>query len=520
MSSAAITHVWDDTNTVAPPSSRRCPVCGASYPGEFVVCPKDATVLQAGSSEDDPLIGEVLAGSFRVMELLGSGGMGRVYAADHVRLPKRFAVKVLHETMSQHQEAAARFEREAQAVASVSSEHVVEVVDIVRSRDGLPCLISELLDGEDLSELCHRGGKVPLSTAITIGRQVCRGLAAAHAAGIVHRDLKPSNVFLLRRPDDRVHIKILDFGVAKLTDGKDLTRTGSVVGTPAYMAPEQALGSAGVDARADVYGVGAILYKLLTGSAPFPDEDPVKTLRRVVSEDPKRPRELERGIPEAVELLIQRAMARSPADRPASAAELECELAEFDERARADGPKRVVPAAAAKESASPAGPAPLVSSLPPPSVERARRAKGARPAAFGLALAASLAAGTAVFAIAGTIVLLVAERPTLTSMEKMLLGVITGLFVMFACILSMRALVSRWRSAWAVDRLAQGLRVALLTLLSMAGLLAIGWRTYRLLGPLVALPWLPILDIAVIGVPTLVSAMVFVAVIRKAQTHS
>src|SRR5205814_1035434 len=118
------------------------------------------------------------------------------------------------------------------------------------------------------------------------------------------------------------------------------------------------------------------------------------------------------------------------------------------------------------------------------------------------------------------LVLVVAGRPTLTSIEKILLGVITGALVVFSCILSMRALVSRWRSAWAVDRLAQGLRIALLTLLSMAGLLAIGWRTYRLVGPLVSLPWLPIIDIGVIGVPTLVSAVVFVAAIRKAQTHS
>ena len=431
MPSVAITRVWDDTKTVAESPSRRCPVCGANYPGEFVVCPKDATVLETGSSDDDPLIGEVLAGSFCVTKILSAGGMGRVYEAEHVRLPRRFAVKVVHETLSKNREVTERFEREAQAAASIASEHVVEMVDIVRTRDGLPCLVSELLEGEDLSTLCERMGKVPLSMAITIAAEICRGLTAAHEAGVVHRDLKPSNVFLLRRSDDRIHIKILDFGVAKLTDGKDLTRTGSVVGTPAYMAPEQALGSAKVDVRADVYGVGALLYKLLTGSSPFPDEDPVTTLRRVVAEDPRRPRDLDRTIPEAVELLIQRAMARSPADRPASARELECELAEFDESARTRSAKQVE---RATPGSAPVNAVPLVSSLPPPSVERARRAKGARPAALGLALGVSLAAGAAVFVVAGSVVLLIAGRPALTSTEKVLLGVISGLFVLVASV--------------------------------------------------------------------------------------
>ena len=283
------------------------------------------------------------------------------------------------------------------------------------------------------------------------------------------------------------------------------------------MAPEQALGSASVDVRADVYGVGALLYKLLTGSSPFPDEDPVTTLRRVVAEDPRRPRDLERTIPEAVELLIQRAMARSPADRPASARELECELAEFDESARTRSAKQ---GERANAGSAPVNAVPLVSSLPPPSVERARRAKGARPAALGLALGVSLAAGAAVFVVAGSVVLLIAGRPSLTSTEKILLGVISGLFVVIASVFAIRALVARWRSAWAMDRLAGGMRVALLTLLSMEGVLAIGWHTYRLLVPFIAARWLPLVDIGVIAAPTLVSAAVFVATIRRAKSHS
>ncbi len=307
---------------------------------------------------------------------------------------------------------------------------------------------------------------------------------------------------------------------SRLTDGKDLTRTGSVVGTPAYMAPEQARGSATVDVRADVYGVGALLYKLLTGSSPFPDEDPATTLRRVVAEDPRRPRDLERGIPEAIELLIQRAMARSPADRPAAAAELECELAEFDESARARAPRQIPTAYAVPAGADQANAAPLVSSLPPPSVGQAHRAKGARPAALALAVAASTVAGAAIFVVAGTLVLLIAQRPALTSMEKILLGVITGFFVLLASAFAVRALVARWRSAWAIERLGRGMRVALLTLLSMAGALAIAWRAYGLLVPFIASQWIPFADVGVIAAPTLVSATVFAAAIRKARHHT
>jgi serine/threonine-protein kinase len=201
--------------------------------------------------------------------------------------------------------------------------------------------------------------------------------------------------------------------------------------------------------------------------------------------------------------------------------ELERELAQFDERTQADAAKRASMAQVDPEVAKRVNAEPLVPTLPPPpSAEMTRRAKGARPVALGLAFAASLAAGLAVFVVAATVLLIVAERQVLMPTEKMLLGVITGIGMLIATIASVGALVARWRSAWAIDRLARGLRIALLTLLSIAGLLAVGWRAYRLLGPPVPSEWLPFVDIAIVALPTLVSAAVFVAVIRKAQRQS
>jgi serine/threonine-protein kinase len=363
-------------------------------------------------------------------------------------------------------------------------------------------------------------GKLPVGTTITIARQICRGLAAAHATGVVHRDLKPSNVFLVRRADEHVHIKLLDFGVAKLADKRDLTRTGAVLGTPSYMAPEQARGSANADVRSDVYGVGAVMYRLLTGSAPFPDEDPATTIGRVLSEDPRRPRELERSIPEGVELLIQRAMARSPGDRPSSALELERELAAFDPRVSLDDPKLAMEVHTGSGFVVHSGPKVMASAPPPPSVDLMRRASRARPAAFGLAIVVGLVAGATVFVIAAAVVLVAAQRAVLTDTEKMLLGVIAGACVVFATVGSLRALVSRWRSAWAVERLARGLRLAVGSLLSVAGALAIGWRGYRLVGQPVPGSWLPFIDIGLVAVPTLLGGTVFVLALRTAKSHT
>jgi tRNA A-37 threonylcarbamoyl transferase component Bud32 len=537
---APATRVDDPQRAPASAAKRRCATCGASYPLDFLVCPKDATNLDTHDGrDDDPLVGEVLAGAFCIVGQIGSGGMGRVYEAEHVRLPRRFAVKVINEDLARHPDAIARFEREAQAAARIVNEHVLDVVDVVRTRDGRACMVTELLQGEELGDVLDREHKLPLPQAIAICRQVCRGLAAAHAQGVVHRDLKPSNLFLIHRdppaqpglppPRDsaRLHVKILDFGVAKMTDGADLTRTGMVVGTPAYMSPEQARGSK-VDTRADIYAVGAVLYHLVTGQPPFGDDEPARILARLVHEDPQRPRDLDRSIPEGIELLIQRAMARSPDDRPATVLDLDRHLSAFDDQRRGEAA-----ALAARRTDAMIGHMDTMAVDSTPSSQLAldaltprghmvseaddatRRARRARPAAVFLTLAVSMVVGTSVLATSTLALRTIVERAVLSETELMLLFVLSTIAMIFALFGVGRTLTSRWRSAPAVERLGEGLRSAILTMLGMVGALALGWQGYAAVSPPPA-AWLPEIQLALVLVPTVLGVLVLALVVRRA----
>jgi serine/threonine protein kinase len=307
-----------------------CSTCGGRYPADFNVCPRDATPLDSVEQGLDPMLGKVLGETYQVARLVGEGGMGRVYEARHLRLKdRRFAVKVLHAEFARQPEVVARFQREAESASSIGHPNVVDVFDVHKTQDGIPYLVGEFLEGEELGEYLKRLEKLDVGTAVAVVRQVCRALAAAHARGIVHRDMKPENVFITER-DGAPIIKVLDFGIskAKSTDSK-LTRTGMIMGTPSYMAPEQARGET-VDLRADVYAIGALLYQVLTGRRPFDSEDPAAVLSMVLTEEPPRPRSIEPSIPEALELVVQRAMAKDPRDRYQTTAELDAALAPFD----------------------------------------------------------------------------------------------------------------------------------------------------------------------------------------------
>ncbi len=348
---------------------RVCPACMSRYPADFRVCPRDATPLEDADEDHDPLLGAVLADAFQIVRLIGEGGMARVYEARHVRLSnKRFAVKVLLPSHAQSNEVVVRFQREAEAASGIAHPNVVDVYDVHRTAGGLPYLVCEYLDGVDLSTLLHRRQRLDVLLAVNIVRQVCRALSAAHDKGIVHRDMKPENVFLVGDPDLPV-VKVIDFGISKVDGlgGASLTKTGMVMGTPGYMPPEQARG-ARVDHRADVYGVGAILYHALTGQMPFDYEDVGEALSAVLTTDPPRPRSLVPDLPPALELVIERSMAKEPADRYSSMDELDAELEPFGAEARASS---VLPA-------EPTGtPSPGVQTPGAPTVVSAGGARGA-----------------------------------------------------------------------------------------------------------------------------------------------
>jgi serine/threonine-protein kinase len=316
---------------VAPRLTQECPHCKARYPGNYVVCPLDATSLEEAPDADDPLVGTVVGDCYEIVQIVGYGGMATVYEARHTRLPdKRFAIKFLLPEFAVKPEIVIRFGREAETASRIQHPNVVDVYDVHRAHDGTPYIVCEYLDGHELGNMLEDAGRIEADLAVDVARQVCLGLSAAHVAGVVHRDMKPENVFLVGDPAHPL-VKVIDFGISKITDPDEsnkLTRTGFVMGTPAYMPPEQAKGGV-IDHRTDVYGVGAILYRALTGHAPFVGDDPGAVLAAVLTKEPKRPRMVDPAIPEDLELIIERAMAKNPDDRYPSVDAMAADLAEW-----------------------------------------------------------------------------------------------------------------------------------------------------------------------------------------------
>jgi eukaryotic-like serine/threonine-protein kinase len=276
--------------------------------------------------------GDVLEGKYRVLRRIGEGGMGVVYEAEHMLLERRVALKVLHPVDAADPSMLARFRAEAQAAANIRHPNIVEVMDFGVTPDGLSFFVMEYLTGESLAARIDRYRRLPEREVVEIVDQILTGLVRAHQAGVIHRDLKPENIFITRIDDYREVVKILDFGISKLVtprgggdrlalSGKPETQAGVVLGTPGYIAPEAAFGLRQVDARADLFSVGVILFEAMCGRRPFRGENPHDILLATTANPVPRPTTLRPDMSDPMERLILTALAKEPDERFQSAEE-------------------------------------------------------------------------------------------------------------------------------------------------------------------------------------------------------
>jgi eukaryotic-like serine/threonine-protein kinase len=281
-------------------------------------------------SEFTVKIGEVLGGKYRVDRIIGEGGMGFVVAATHIHLEDQVAIKLLLPDAVKSPDVVKRFLSEARTAKKIKSEHVARVTDVGTLDSGAPFMVMEYLAGSDLADVIEKTGPMPIETSVELILQACEALAEAHAADIVHRDLKPANLFLTRRADGSPCVKVLDFGISKIADGSHAkTKTSAVMGSPAYMSPEQMRSSKDVDARTDIWALGAILYELLAGVPPFDAETVPQLCMKIMTEPLPPLAAVRRDVPPGLEAVIRRCQEKDANGRYRHIGELAEALAPF-----------------------------------------------------------------------------------------------------------------------------------------------------------------------------------------------
>lgn len=290
-----------------------CPLCAKTYEDHAEFCEIDGATLRVSGPKQDTWTDKLIKGRYRVVKKLGEGGMGTVYLAEQVAISRKVALKILHPDYARDEEFLRRFRQEARLAASLNHRNVVTVFDFDQADDGSLYIVMEYVDGRSLSEVI-RNNPMDISGALQLGIQIADGLGAAHRAGVIHRDIKPENIMVVEAGKE---IKLMDFGIARLRDsaaGTRLTRSGMIMGTPAYMAPEQIEGG-DVSERTDIYAFGIVLYEMLTGRVPFTATTPGAILIKHLNEPPVPLRKVRKEIPPSVEGIVSQALQKIPEKR-------------------------------------------------------------------------------------------------------------------------------------------------------------------------------------------------------------
>jgi serine/threonine-protein kinase len=311
-----------------------CPQCGAEYPANARFCEIDGTALRSASGDAD-MVGSIVAERYHILKKLGEGGMGQVYLAEHVKMGRKSALKVMHASMVKDVDAISRFNREASNASRISHPNVAAVYDFGETPDGLIFLAMEFVDGPPLTKLIEQAGALPPTRAAEIARQTAEALALAHDMGIVHRDLKPDNVMIAKTRDGGDLVKVVDFGIAKAAGNaaQKVTKTGLVVGTPEYMSPEQLAGDS-LDGRSDIYSLALVTFNMLTGRLPFPSDSAQESMIMRLTDQPKTLAEMRPDVawPTDVQQVMDKALERDVSRRYQTATEFGRELYRAIER--------------------------------------------------------------------------------------------------------------------------------------------------------------------------------------------